>query len=194
MSLKDKLHGGTPRPKKQEKEPEPDRLVLSIPKFPGRKDIQTPKPYCKRDPKTGQILPGSTPNPYGGRPAYIARGIAEATGVGEEMWAFQLMVMRGDIEIEVVTAKGDVVTVGPTIKERQAAAEYLTERMAGKAPAIVAIGSADGDGPSTENVLAKATPALRRKALELFAELHGPKKELEEKQIDTVEGVVTPAP
>lgn len=93
-----------------------------------------------------------------------------------------VLIARGELEVEVVTAKGDLVTVGPTIKERQAAAESVLDRIAGKAPAIVGIETTNAP-EGQRNALEGQSIEVLTMASQLFAKMLAPK---EEEAVDVV--------
>lgn len=86
-----------------------------------------PKPQAERQGgrrANGQFAKGTSGND--GRkkksPLLAAR---ESTGDGREAVEFLLTVMRGEATGERVTAKGDVVAVGPSIQEKSDAAKAI---------------------------------------------------------------------
>lgn len=169
-----------------------EKITIKVPKYVGG----APKPpdaYVKKPSRDalGRILPGNTGNPLGpGRAMNLALYAGELTGGGREMIDFLLAVMRGEVKSAVVTAKGDVVEVPPSNKERMDAADRLLDRSVGKAPATLTVEtSGAGEGQGT-GWLDRAPIDLKAGLVDLFRKAQAIP---EEKQPDIVDGEIVPA-
>lgn len=92
-------------------------------------------PHTKKRTAKGRFAPGSSGNP-GGRPRGLAARIRDLTKDGQEMIDLHLQVLRGKIRQEHVVGTQDgpqVVEIGPSVKDRQASANWLGDRLWGKA-------------------------------------------------------------
>lgn len=131
-----------PRGRPRKDEPKPDPLLQMIAQTVTRvqekvRAVNTgPKPIRSAD---GKILGAGKPE----KPKPLVDMIRAVTNNGEELVMFHSSVFHGELEIEETrhTKDGDEYTfVGkPTVKERQASAEWLANRLWGKAPEIVKV-------------------------------------------------------
>ena len=75
---------------------------------------------------------GQSGNP-GGRPKGFGEYIRRQTKEGKELVDVALQVLRGQLEQTVMTKDGPV-TVGPTIRDRLTAIDFLADRGFGRVP------------------------------------------------------------
>jgi hypothetical protein len=173
---------------------DPNSITIRVPRKARKGPVETPAPYVKRDPATGKILPGASLNPLGSsRAGALSRFAADLTGGGEELIAMLLLIARGELEVEIVTPRGEIEWVGPTVKERMAAAEALLDRVAGKAPAFLAVDTANAPA-GQPNALEGQPLEVKIAAAELFRKmLQAKQEEPQETQAVTVDVPVLPA-
>lgn len=105
------------------------------------------------------------------------------------MMGLLVLIARGELETTVVTAKGELVEVPPTIKERMEAADRVLDRLAGKAPALIGVDTGNapqGDVPRLEDM----PLSVKIKMLEAANEFHRVASERTEEKQDVID--VTP--
>lgn len=136
----------------------------------------------------GKFASGHTPNP-GGRPRDMHAILRYLTGDGLESVAYFLAVARDEVRAEVVTAKGEVVQVGPSVKDRLEAHRWLYERVHGKTPDVVRVEATGTQGEALAP-LAVATVAEVRVLQTMLGRMAAQAEEVEG---EVLEATVTPA-
>lgn len=94
--------------------------------------------------KTGQFKPGTSPNP-GGRPKGLAAAreyIEAKTKGGQALVDFRLSVLAGK-PVHIPGDDGEDKLIYPTIRDMEAAAQALEDRLWGKA--VQAVAGNDGE-------------------------------------------------
>lgn len=72
--------------------------------------------------------------PRGTHGAMLARMIRSGTKQGAELVEFAQEVLRGKITVQIVTKDGEVVDIGPSVKDRLDAMKWLADRGWGRTP------------------------------------------------------------
>ena len=164
--------------------------------------MSPPDQRAIRDPRTGMLQKGSRLNPSGrtGSRAPLWRMLDQMLGENAiEAFVFAANVMRGNVSAparkpapgEDVSSAALIPMVGPTVRERLDAAQWLAEQRNGRAPASSSIElTATIDLPGVRVDPSKLTDqeleafeSLALKALDTGEESEG----------EIVEGSVTPA-
>ena len=110
------------------------------------------------------------------------------------MLRFMILVARGEIYTDTLTSTGEVVAIGPSLKERMDAADRVLDRTVGKAPAVISVESDSSGAPLQGGGLESANLEAKLAFADAFRALMAPEKEEpEQNQADTVEGELVPA-
>jgi hypothetical protein len=166
-----------------------DSLVIKVPKpAPTRQSALNPNASAiKRDSAGHFIRGGPSPNPKGGRSGALAKQFWDETNGLTEIKAIALSIARGELTVTQMTATGELVEIGPTIKDRMEMIKWITDRTAGKAADIIKIEHEDSSGSAMRIDPARVRPEHLLQLLDVAGQV------LDYQQSQVVEGEVLPA-